>query len=506
MAKKIGITKKENNQMLEITGLQSCLEKEKKITAALLKRVKNNLKFQANVNEVFEHNALLVEEVKKVKKQLYVQAEASQKYSYLARHDSLTGLVNRIEFESLLKQAVISVQDTSNEYALCFFDLDQFKVVNDTSGHLAGDELLKQLAAILLENMREMDTLGRLGGDEFGLLFVNCHLTQVKRKVHDLLLLIEDFRFSWENKVFRVSMSAGIAMINCTTKSYIENLKHADIACYAAKNAGRNRMHVYQNQDKELSQHRDEVQWVPQITEALEKDRFRLYVQKIQPTSESENRVYYEVLIRLCDVDDNIIPPGAFLPTAERYNLITKIDCWVIEKVFHWLTENLKNIDNCGYFSINLSGQSLGDKKVLSCISELLESEVFPSSIIHFEVTETMAISNLKLANQFIQTVKRYGCGFSLDDFGSGLSSFSYLKNLAVDTLKIDGVFVRDILNDPIDAAMVDSINTIGHIMGLKTIAEYVENEAIAKKLTEIGVDYLQGYGIGKPIPINDIL
>lgn len=497
----------ETDELFEqLNQLKSELTKQKKISNALLKRVKINLTSQVNANEVFERNAVLIEKVKETKKQLYAQAEVSQKFLYLARHDSLTGLVNRSEFESRLKQVVLSVKKTSNKHALCFFDLDQFKVINDTSGHLAGDEMLKQLATILLEHIRESDTLARLGGDEFGILFINCSLKQVEKKVQKVLELIEDFRFSWESKVFRVSVSAGIAVIDQDTISSVEVLKQSDIACFAAKNAGRNRIHVYQNQDKELSQQNDEMQWVPKITEALEKDRFRLYAQVIKPTSKLIDYVHYEVLVRLHDLDGKLIPPGAFLPTAERYNLITQIDYWVIDKVFNWLEKNLKNIHPKSHFSINLSGQSLGDEKVLKYITKLLEKNIVPSSSIHFEVTETMAISNLQTANQFIKTIKEFGCGFSLDDFGSGLSSFSYLKNLAVDTLKIDGIFVRDILDDPIDAAMVNSINTIGHVMGLKTIAEYVENEEIAEKLIDIGVDYLQGYGIGKPVPIDDIL
>ncbi len=485
---------------------EEALIKEKKISAALLRRVKTNLKFQVYTSEVFERNAFLSDEIKKTKKQLYDQAETSQKLVYLARHDFLTGLVNRHEFESQLKQAVLSVKQDAGSHALCFLDLDQFKVVNDTSGHLAGDEMLKQLSVILKEHIRDGDKLARLGGDEFGLLLENCNLSQVKNKVDAILSLIEDFRFSWDQKVFRVSVSAGIAMIDRHSKSHIDCLKQADIACYAAKNAGRNRFHVYQAKDLKLTQQSDQMLWVPKINEALEKDRFRLFVQAIKPTDPKKDYLHYEILVRLQEENGNIVPPGAFLPTAERYNLISKIDFWVIDKVFAWLNLHAEELNKNSHFSINLSGQSLGDQKALSFISKLLESSKVSPSIIQFEVTETMAISNLKIANHFIKTVKRYGCGFSLDDFGSGLSSFGYLKNLAVDTLKIDGIFVRDILDDPIDAAMVDSINTIGHVMGLKTIAEFVENQAIADKLIDLGVDYLQGYGIAKPVPIDEIL
>jgi len=490
----------------EIIGLKSDLLKQKKISEALLRRVKTSLNQQSNVNEIFEHNAMLVREIKEAKKKLYAQAEASQKFFYLARHDALTGLVNRNEFESRLKQVIMSAKETAQNHALCFLDLDQFKVINDTSGHMAGDDMLKQLAVIIQQHIDDRDTLGRLGGDEFGLIFENCSVSQVKVKVQNILQLIDDFRFAWEHHVFRISVSAGIALIDQKTISHTENLRQADMACFAAKNAGRNRLHVFQEEDDNLSQQSDEMLWVPKINEALEKNRFQLFVQAIKPTSNKENYLHYEILIRLREEDGNIVPPGAFLPTAERYNLITRIDYWVIDQTFSWLARNSSKVDPNSHFSINLSGQSMGDEKVLNYITQMLESGLVSPHLIHFEVTETMAIANLQTANHFIKTVKKYGCGFSLDDFGSGLSSFGYLKNLAVDTLKIDGIFVRDILDDPIDAAMVNSINTIGHVMGLKTIAEFVENEAIAEKLTKIGVDYLQGYGVAKPMPIDELL
>jgi len=491
---------------LQITQLEEQLAQEKKITKALLERVKISLTQQANASELFEHNSLLLYKFKEAKKKLIAQSKSSEKLVYLTRHDALTGLPNRIEFESKVKRAVTLARKSSNEYVLCFLDLDQFKVVNDTAGHMAGDEMLKQLSVILQNHIRKSDTLARLGGDEFGLLIENCDLSTAKGKVQDILELIDDFRFQWDNCVFRVSASVGMAIIDQHSRSYIDLLKQTDIACYAAKNSGRNRLHVYQEQDENLVEQSDQMLWVPKINEALEKDRFKLYAQAIMPTDTSDGCINFEVLIRLQDSENNIIPPGAFLPTAERYNLITKIDYWVIQNTFAWLQKNRKKIDPHCHFSINLSGQSLGDENVLYFITDLLGKNLIPTSMIHFEVTETMAISNLKSAKHFIQKVRALGCGVSLDDFGSGLSSFGYLKNLDVDTLKIDGIFVRDILDDPIDAAMVEAINTIGHVMGLKTVAEFVENEHIARKLIEIGVDYLQGYGIGKPLPIDDIL
>ena len=431
--------------------------------------------------------------------------KTSKKLSFQAAHDGLTGLINRTEFELRLEQAVLSASQNSSHHALCFLDLDQFKVVNDTSGHVAGDEMLKQIGGLLKEHLRETDTLARLGGDEFAVLIENCSVEQARLKAEDILSLIEDFRFAWEDKIFSVGVSVGITGIDSSITSYTDALKYADIACYAAKDAGRNRIHVYESSDENLMQRSGEMLWAPRIIKALENDRFQLFVQEIKPTDMSKDYVHYEVLLRMQDEDGELIPPGAFLPTAERYNLIIKLDMWVIDHVFQWLKRHAKYCHPEMHFAINLSGQSLGDETLLNHVTGLLESELVPPSKLHFEVTETMAIQNLQQANHFIEAVKSYGCGFSLDDFGSGLSSFGYLKNLNVDTLKIDGMFVRDILDDPIDAAMVDAINTIGHVMGMKTVAEFVENEMIAVKLFEMKVDYVQGYGIGKPMPIEEI-
>ena len=429
----------------------------------------------------------------------------SKKISYQAAHDGLTGLINRSEFELRLKNAVSTASEKGMYHALCFIDLDQFKVVNDTSGHVAGDEMLKQIGGLLKEHLRETDTLARLGGDEFAVLIENCSVEQAKAKAKDMLSIIEEFRFAWEDKIFTVGASIGITGIDKNITTYIDALKYADIACYSAKDAGRNRIHVYESSDENLMQRSGEMLWAPRITNALENDLFRLFVQEIKPTDASCDFVHYEVLLRMLDEDGELIPPGAFLPTAERYNLIHKLDMWVIDHVFEWLKEHAHLCNPKTHFAINLSGVSLGDEDILQHIIDLLGCGLVPASKFHFEVTETMAIANLQQANHFISTIRSYGCGVSLDDFGSGLSSFGYLKNLEVDTLKIDGMFVRDILDDPIDAAMVDAINRIGHLMGKQTVAEFVENDAIAAKLVEIKVDYVQGYGIGKPMPIEAI-
>jgi len=489
----------------EINTLKNKLQKQEKITQALLKRVKKNLKFQLSTSETFEHNTLLLNQIKQTKNKLLQEAEAAQRFSYLARHDSLTGLYNRAEFNETLKACVKTAKINKQEHALFFMDLDQFKVVNDTAGHLAGDEMLKQISTILLSAVNSTETLARLGGDEFGIIKQNCTEYQALLKAKDFLNLIDSFHFSWDDKLFTVSVSIGVVMINHATLNHIDAQKNVDIACYAAKSAGRNRVHLYQVEDDKLMKHNAELQWVPKLSDALEKDLFCLYAQAIKPTKPSLDHVHYEILVRLKE-KNKIVLPGVFLPPAERYNIITKIDAWIIKKTFAFLATSIDNFHPKTHFSINLSGQSLGDYTILNLILSLLNKKQVCGSRVHFEVTETMAISNLQSANSFIKQIKKHGCGFSLDDFGSGLSSLSYLKNLDVDTLKVDGVFIRDVLHDPIDGEMVSSINNIGHVMGMKTVAEYVENKQIADKLTLMGFDYLQGNYIGKPMPLETLL
>jgi len=500
------MSKNKNSHLYaQIKTLELNLSKQKKISKALLTRVKRNLKHQININDAFEHNFFLLEQIKETKKKLIHEAKNSQRFSYMAKHDSLTGMYNRNVFNDFLKVHVATAKENMETHALFFLDLDQFKVINDTSGHLAGDEMIKQIATILLGAKKPDETIARLGGDEFGMLKKNCSLNQAMKAAESLLSTIEKFHFSWDEKLFKVSASIGLVIINNNTISDIEAQKNADIACYAAKNAGRNRVHLYQEADDSLLKQNAELQWVPKLTKALENDLFCLFAQPIKPTDPKLDYVHYEILVRLKE-DGKIILPGVFLPPAERYNLITKIDSWIITKSFEWLAKNIQYFHQKAHFSINLSGQSLGNKSMLKLITALLDKNLFNGNRVHFEVTETMAISNLQEANSFIGQIKNYGCGFSLDDFGSGLSSLSYLKNLEVDTLKVDGVFIRDILDDPIDEEMVSSINNIGHVMGMKTVAEYVENEKIANKLIEMGFDYLQGNIIGEPRPLSDLL
>ncbi|GJM04530.1 MAG: hypothetical protein DHS20C09_05210 [marine bacterium B5-7] len=424
----------------------------------------------------------------------------SEELSYQATHDALTGLINRSEFERRLQRVIEANQSKSAEHAICYLDLDQFKVINDTCGHLAGDELLRQLSELLLSKVRRRDTLARLGGDEFGVLMEHCDITHARRVTDSLRAIVEEFRFVWQDKKFSVGVSIGLVPISVELGNVNEVLSAADAACYAAKDAGRNRVHIYSVDDKQVSQHRGEMKWVARINQALEDDLFALYYQKIVPIDQSTGHGdHYELLIRMIGKGDEVIPPGAFLPAAERFGLSTKIDHWVVSSAFSWLATHpakQKKLEMC---TINLSGQTLGNDDFMEYLINKLDENLVAPSKICFEITETSAIANLANAIRFIKKIREKGCHFALDDFGSGVSSFGYLKNLPVDYLKIDGAFVRDIKTDRIDRAMVKSINEIGQIMGKKTIAEFVENDAILQELKKIGVDYAQGYGIAKP-------
>lgn len=435
-----------------------------------------------------------------------VERITTKKIAYQATHDMLTGLINRYEFENRLSQLIAHTHEYDGKHALCFLDLDQFKIINDTCGHAAGDELLKQLSMLLSENTDAHNTLSRLGGDEFAIIMKNCDLYKAEIKVQKILDLVGKYQFVWDKNIFSIGVSIGLTEICKHTTNTTEALIQADSACYAAKELGRNRIYLYKTNDEILAKRDGEFRWVNEIKDALTEDRLALYAQPILSLMDHEDKPSFEVLVRLKDRDGSIIPPGAFLPAAERYNLSQPIDLWVVTSALEWMATNKTKLDDIDHISINLSGSSIGNDELLNTTMKLITQYELSPDKIQFEITETAAISNLAEATRFIKRLRKFGCQFALDDFGSGLSSFAYLKNLPVSTLKIDGIFIKDILNSPIDEAMVKSINDIGHVMAMKTVAEFVESEEIAQKLRSMGIDYGQGYGLGKPTPIDNIL
>lgn len=427
----------------------------------------------------------------------------NRQISYQASHDPLTGLINRVEFEHRLARAVDSAKVDRLEHALCFLDLDQFKVVNDSSGHVAGDELLRQVSALLRQQTRHSDTVARLGGDEFVVLLEDCPAEQANQRAVEIREAIEQFRFAWEAQLYSVSVSIGLVAVTAASKDVTEVLRQADTACYAAKDAGRNRVHQYQPDDAAHALRRGDLKWVGEINRAFDSGRLRLYAQPIHSVADPRQVSALELLLRLQDDSGDSHAPGSFLPAAERYNLTPRIDRWVVDSAFRWIAQHPETVSLYDHFSINLSGQSMGDEALMGHIIKCFEHRLVPASFVVFEITETAAISSLSDATTFIHALKAHGCRFSLDDFGSGLSSFAYLKNLPVDFLKIDGIFVRDIVDDPVDYAMVKAINEMGHIMNKRTVAEFVENDAILACLGTIGIDFAQGYGLGPPAALD---
>ncbi len=464
--------------------------------------------FEAMRNAIHQYQKDLTFEVEHHRKTASQLTTEKERASYQASHDSLTGLYNRRAFEERLNAAVQSARINQIEHALLYVDLDMFKVVNDTCGHIAGDQLLRQLGPLLQTKLRDTDTLARLGGDEFGILLKNATLDVASLVAGKLQNALSDFRFTWEDKQFTIGASIGIVSINTDLVDLTQLLSHADAACYIAKDKGRGRIHVYQEDDQETGQRLGEMQWVSRINNAIEENRLVLFCQPIAAITADRPQIeHYEILVRLRDETGKIIAPGAFIPAAERYRLMSRIDRWVISHCFDFVAaqSGAQGIDNLPSFAINLSGETMSDEGFIGFIEAEFKRSGVPTHKISFEITETAAISELGSAIQLIHQLQELGCRFALDDFGSGLSSFGYLKNMPVDYLKIDGQFVRDILEDPIDLAMVRSINEIGHIMGMKTIAEFVENNQVLSLLHAVGVDYAQGYGLQAPFPLEEL-
>ena len=447
--------------------------------------------------------------------------DATSMLTHQAQHDDLTGLINRREFEVRLERSLKSVHENGAQHVFCYLDLDQFKLVNDTCGHSAGDDLLRQVSMLLANRMRDRDTLARLGGDEFGLLLENCSLADANQITNSLLKLVQDYRFINEDKIFNIGVSIGIVVINANFDNVSEIIHAADMACYSAKNAGRNQSFLFSSGDIEVKQRRSAVEAISGITDEIDDEQFMLYCQPILPLispissapssplgSDLSQQHHYEILIRKISLDGNIMLPTTFIPSAERYMLMPNIDRWVIKNTFATYRKLLDiSHEKCSYlFSINLSGTSLGDKSLLGYIREQFIIYAIPPECICFEITETAAIVNLKNTIYLFSALRKLGCSFALDDFGSGMSSFMYLKNFEVDYLKIDGSFVKDMHVNKIDHAMVRSIHSVAEAMNIKTVAEFVENKEILKELKNIGVHYGQGLYLGEPVPIKKLI
>ena len=423
---------------------------------------------------------------------------------YLATHDSLTGVHNRREFERQLQALLARTHDPKTPMTILYMDLDQFKVVNDTCGHKAGDALLQQLARLLDESVGRKGVLSRLGGDEFGVLMAKTGTDEAYVLATRLLNVVSDFRFMWENRVFSLGISIGLVERSAEINSPEQMMSMADAACYIAKERGRNQIHQYSATDISTKRYENELNWLAHINSALEQDNFCLFYQHYQPLHSVAAGHHYELLIRMQAETGEIVQPGAFLPAAERYSLGAKIDRWVIHHYFEWLSANPEHQDELVACNINLCGQSLADRDFKLFVLNAFEKFSISYDKICFEITEGMAIIKMEETLEFIKTFRQLGCTFALDDFGSGFSSYGYLKQLPVQFVKIDGTFVRDLLTDPIDLAMVRSINDVAKAIGMKTVAEFVESTEIKVQLGKMGVDYAQGYGIALPTPLTE--
>ncbi len=435
------------------------------------------------------------------------QHRLAEKLKHQATHDDLTELSNRREFERRLNALLLNAQQGNTAHAVCFVDLDQFKIVNDTCGHAAGDALLRRIAQELLQRLRRRDTLARLGGDEFGILLEHCQPADALALAQEVRNTIADIRFQWREHMFNVSASIGLVAIDANSEDLASVMMAADTACYAAKEAGRNQVHLYAADERALLRQRDEMQWATLINDALDKDRFILLAQPILPLSEPadserEKHNHFELLLRMRAADDSLIAPGAFLPAAERHGLATRLDRWVVDAAFRALLISGKRFNAVAMCSINLCGQSLTDADFIDHLSQRFREHALLASKICFDITESTAVTNLNAAIGFMERLRRFGCRFAIDDFGSGVSSYSCLRNLPVEFIKIDGALVRAMADDKIDSAMVQSIHDMGRVLGKETVAEHVESAEILQRLRDIGVNYAQGDAVAKPQPM----
>lgn len=427
---------------------------------------------------------------------------ANRQAAWEATHDSLTGLINRVEFEHCLAALLPGIAGGA-KHGLLYIDLDDFKIINDICGHRAGDALLCKLTSLIEAELGESDVLARLGGDQFGVLVDSCTTPRAEELARQLMHAITAYRFVWNGRAFSVTASIGVVGVDPLCRNTVDLFAAADAACYSAKEKGGNRVRVYRREDSDIARQHDQMEWISRLAEALEADRFLLYYQAIAPLTADGDEHWYEILLRFRARDGQIVTPDNFIPAAERYHFMPALDRWVVRKVFAGIRRgiNTRGAAPRDVIAINLSGETIGEPHFRHYVRDQLRRFRIPPEMICFEITETAAIENLDQAITFINDMRALGCTLSLDDFGSGLSSFPYLKALHIDYLKIDGAFVRNMAEDAIDCAMVETINRVGKIMGVKTIAEYVERNGVLGKLRELGVDFAQGYDIHVPEP-----
>ena len=500
----------ENNGDEIEDALQQCIDSGEIVTlpehSSLVKNDKSTVSIEASIAPMKSDNNEFIGVVIVIQDVSHTRS-LNRQLSYQASHDLLTGLYNRRKFEEYLEELLVDTREENRFHTLFYLDLDDFKVVNDTCGHVAGDELLKQLPALFNETLRSGDTVARLGGDEFGIILQNCSLQQATTIAEKIREKIKSYRFIWEDRTFEIGVSIGVVGINSENSEMSYILSSADAACYAAKDAGRNRVHVYKPSDATVTERFGQMHWAARISKALEQQRFVIYKQPIVGLSGDKNQ-HQEILLRMIDEDGSVITPGSFMSAAERYGLMYQIDCWVIREVFQYIDRiNLSDpVKGTGrIFFINLSGESINEHGLIDYILQEKNTHNISLENVCFELSENTATSNLSKATVFIKELKAHNCNFSLDGFGNGLSSFSYLKAMPVDYIKINGDFIKDISTDALDRAMVKSILTVAGILKLSTIAEHVENNDNLMVLREIGVDYVQGYYLGRPEVIESM-
>jgi diguanylate cyclase (GGDEF)-like protein/PAS domain S-box-containing protein len=427
----------------------------------------------------------------------------ARQMSYQATHDALTGLVNRREFERRLEEAIDGSRRGEAQHVLCYLDLDRFKLVNDTSGHLAGDSMLREVAKLLRDAVRDSDTVGRLGGDEFGILLIGCPLEKARQIADDVTRSVGEYRFVWKDRIFNIGVSIGLVEVSRESGTLEEMLAAADTACYVAKKQGSGRVAVYSARDEALARHTGEIQWLQRLQAALRENRFQLYTQPIVPARDGDGGPAMEVLIRLQDESGHDLLPAEFMRAAERYRLMGLVDRWVVQTTLAALGRGALAVPAHRSVAINISGQTLGDAQFLEFVVECLDSTGVAPAQVCFELTENAVIANLDHARRFVGVLHGMGCQFALDDFGSGLGSFSNLKNLPLDYLKIDGSFTRNLARDNVNQAMVTAMIKLARTLNFKVIAEQVEDSSALEEARRMGVDYLQGYAVGRPQPLR---